>query len=47
MKIKEDFEDFHVKIMALTQKINGLESEFFKMANAKAIELEGIGKKEE
>ena len=47
MKIKEDFEDFHVKIMALNEQIKDLETEFNSLANAKAIELEGIGKKEE
>lgn len=47
LKIKEDFDDLHVKIMALTEQIKGLEQEFYRSANAKAIELEGIGKKEE
>ena len=47
MKIREDFEDFHVKIMALNEQIKDLETEFNQLANAKAIELEGIGKKEE
>lgn len=28
MKIREDFEDFHVKIMALNEQIKDLETEF-------------------
>lgn len=47
LKIKEDFDDLHVKIMALTEQIKGLEQDFYRSANAKAIELEGIGKNEE
>lgn len=47
LKIKEDFDDLHVKIMALTQQIKDAEQEFYRAANAKAIELEGIGKHEE
>lgn len=47
LKIKEDFEDFHVKIMALNEQIKSLDDDFNSLANSKAIELEGIGKKEE
>lgn len=36
-----------MKIMALTEQIKGLDTEFNRIANSKAIELEGIGKKEE
>lgn len=46
-QIKEDFDDLHVKIMAITEQIKGLEAQFNQLANAKAVELEGIGKKEE
>lgn len=47
LQIKEDFDDLHVKIMAITEQIKGLEAQFNQLANAKAVELEGIGKKEE
>lgn len=29
LKVKEDFDDLHVKIMAITDQIKGLENEFF------------------
>ena len=41
---KEDFIDNHEKIMIITRQIDDLTGEFFKAANSRAVELEGIGK---
>lgn len=47
LKVKEDFDDLHVKIMAVSEQIKGLEAEFYQRVSAKSVELEGLTKEDE
>jgi len=47
LKVKEDFDDLHVKIMAITDQIKGLENEFFQRVSSQSIELEGLTRDDE